>query len=66
MSIITNIYSLFTHSLLNEIDAARKSPWDKQINVFKSLIESGKETIFGKEHKFDKISSISDFQKEVP
>jgi hypothetical protein len=66
MSIITQLYSFFSYSLLNEIDEARKTPWDKQLKVFESLINSGKDTFFGNEHNFDSIQSVSDFQKRVP
>lgn len=66
MSIITQLYSFISYSLLNEIDEARKTPWDKQIKVFESLINSGRETFFGKEHNFNSINCVSDFQKRVP
>lgn len=66
MSIITQLYSFFSSSLLNEIDEARRTPWDKQIKVFNSLISSGRETSFGEEHKFSSISNLKEFQKRVP
>jgi hypothetical protein len=66
MSIVTQLYTFFSYSLLNEIDEARKSPWEKQLRVFDSLLDAGKETLFGKEHNFNRIQNVEDFQKSVP
>lgn len=36
------------------------------MNTFEELIEGGKDTLFGKDHHFDSIHTIADFQKRVP
>ena len=37
-----------------------------QNKVFKNLVRSAKNTEFGKDHGFSKISSYSDFKKNIP
>lgn len=37
-----------------------------QDKIFQKLIQVGRKTSFGKEHKFAQIKSIADFQKQVP
>lgn len=66
MSLINNLYISFSANLLKEIQQSRKAPFPYQIDCFKNLINCGKETVFGKEHSFEKINSIKDFQKNVP
>lgn len=66
MSITTQLYTFFSYSLLNEIDEARKSPWDKQLKVFTDLVENGRDTLFGKEHGFSSFGGVKDFQKSIP
>ena len=41
-------------------------PVETQNNVLKSLIKKAKNTSFGKDHLFDHIKSIQDFQNNVP
>ncbi len=41
-------------------------PHKTQAKVFKKLISKAKNTAFGKDHHFDKISSYEDFKKNVP
>ena len=43
-----------------------KNPIKTQHKVFKTLIEKGKNTAFGEDHKFNSIQSYSDFKKYVP
>lgn len=66
MSLTTQIYTLFSYSLLNEVDEARKNPWEKQEKLFRTLIEAGRETWFGSEHGFAGITSVKDYQNAVP
>ena len=51
---------------IHQINLFRKFPHDVQKEVFSSLIEKGKSTSFGTDHKFHKINSIDDFRKHVP
>ncbi|MEN8856635.1 MAG: GH3 auxin-responsive promoter family protein [Flavobacteriaceae bacterium] len=41
------------------------SPHITQQKVFKKLISQAKDTAFGKDHNFDKITTYSDFKKQV-
>ncbi len=41
-------------------------PKPVQRKVLQEMLKASKDTEFGKKHNFDKISSISDFRKEVP
>ncbi len=42
------------------------NPFQTQERVFQYLIKNGTDTQFGKDHCFDKIQSIQDYQKAVP
>ena len=43
-----------------------RRPLETQDNVLKSLIKKAKKTSFGKDHFFERVHSIQDFQKNVP
>lgn len=43
-----------------------QNPIESQQKVLQSLIDSAKNTAFGKDHKFDAIQSYEDFKKHVP
>lgn len=43
-----------------------QKPIKAQSRTFKSLIESAKNTAFGKDHQFEKIKSYEDFKARVP
>ncbi|MFN3315185.1 MAG: GH3 auxin-responsive promoter family protein [Raineya sp.] len=50
---------------------ARQEKWAKnpilaQEKVFQNLIQKAKNTLFGKDHHFEAIQNIADFQKNVP
>ena len=51
---------------IHQINLFRKYPHDVQKEVFSLLIEKGKSTSFGVDHKFHKINSIDEFRKQVP
>lgn len=42
------------------------NPVDAQKNVLKGLLQSGKNTAFGKDHNFSTINNYSDFKKNIP
>lgn len=66
MNIINNIFLKYSHNLLKEIDLSRTNPVKYQMEWFRYLIDNGMQTSFGKEHGFDNIKSIRDFQQRVP
>ena len=45
---------------------ARKNIAQVQEKLLLSMIRANEKTVFGREHSFEKIQSVSDFQKTVP
>ena len=66
MSIKSIAAKIFARKIYNQTVSWSSKPIETQFNVFKNLIQNAKETEFGKDHHFDQIKSISDFQKNVP
>ncbi|MEG1510455.1 MAG: GH3 auxin-responsive promoter family protein [Bacteroidales bacterium] len=66
MSLINSLYIKFSLNLLRELEQSKKAPFEYQIKCFNNLIKCGRETAFGKEHCFEKINSIKEFQKNIP
>jgi len=66
MSITSRVFNQLYKGRLKLLDNSRVMPEHYQKQWFTDLIFAGCETSFGKEHKFDKITSISDYQKLVP
>ena len=66
MNIINSIFLKYSRSLLKEIDWSRTNPMEYQMKWFRHLIWNGAESAFGKEHGFDNIKTIKDFQQRVP
>src|ERR1041385_9537008 len=51
---------------IHQIDLFRKHPLEVQDEWFQKLIESGRETEFGKKYGFDSIKNTEQFRREVP
>jgi hypothetical protein len=51
---------------IHQIDLFRKHPHEVQEECFQKLIESGRETEFGKKYNFDEIQNTEQFRREVP
>ena len=66
MSIKSIAAKIFAHKIYSQTLSWANKPVETQFEVFKSLIESAKETEFGKDHHFEKIKTFEDFQKNVP
>jgi len=66
MSLTTKIYSLLSLDLLNSLEKSRSEPVGFQNKIFEGLIASGRDTKFGEEHNFEKISTLKEFQRAVP
>jgi hypothetical protein len=66
MSIKSVAAKLFANRIYHKTLAWANKPIETQEAVFKSLIKNAKETQFGKDHHFDSIKTILDFQKHVP
>jgi len=56
----------FAKKIARDIDRWSKDAVNAQEKVFQSLIRGGKNTLFGKEHSFDKITSYQAFRQQVP
>ena len=56
----------FAKKIARDIDRWSKDAVNAQEKVFQSLIQGGKNTVFGKEHGFDKITSYQAFRQQVP
>ncbi len=65
-TILNRAYILYGTNMLKELDSIRVEPFIHQLRSFENLIKCGRETQFGNEHKFEKISDISTYQKLVP
>ena len=66
MSIKSIAAKIFARKIYNQTKAWSNKPIETQLKVFKILIEKAKATEFGKDHHFDTIKTITDFQKNVP
>ncbi|MDB5192836.1 MAG: hypothetical protein JWQ96_2399 [Segetibacter sp.] len=68
--IIMNVKSFlakpFASYIYNQIKKGSETAISDQDNIFKSLIKTGKNTEFGKEHQFENIKSYDDFKSAVP
>jgi len=51
---------------MHQIDLFRKYPFDVQRETMFRLVETARDTEFGKKYGFQDINSIEDFQKQVP
>lgn len=66
MSLINAIYTGFSRKLIREIENSRTNPFQYQRVWFQRLIKAGRETLFGREHEFNKIVGFRDFREHVP
>ena len=56
----------FAKKIARDIDRWSKEAVNAQAKVFQSLILGGKNTVFGKAHGFDKITTYEAFKQQVP
>jgi len=66
MPIINSIISWFNENRISKIDLMRKYPGEIQQEIFTNLIESAKDTEWGKKYDYKSIQSVSDFQQRFP
>ena len=66
MNIINGIFLKYSGRMLRELDNSRRDPMQFQMEWFRYLVENGKSTAFGREHGFDAISNVRDYQNRVP
>jgi hypothetical protein len=57
---------IYAKQVAKKINKWSNKPIETQEKVFKQLIANAKNTTFGKDHNFDKISTYNDYKKQVP
>lgn len=65
MSIKALAAKIFARKIYNKTQAWVQKPIETQEKVFQKLIKSATQTSFGKDHYFDQIKTVEDFQKNV-
>jgi len=66
MPIITSLVKWLNIKRISQLDLIRKYPFNVQQDTFNQLIYKAADTEWGYQYKYNKINSISDFQKNVP
>lgn len=66
MSLKSILAKPFAKYIYNKTQKWANSPIETQDQVFKALIHSAKNTVFGKDHHFSNIKNHEDFVKQVP
>jgi hypothetical protein len=66
MAITSALFNIYSKRRLLLLDKSRVAPFDFQMELFDKLVECGRDTAFGKEHGFEHIKSVEDYQKRVP
>lgn len=61
-----SIFAWMMKKRIHQIDLFRKYPGEVQEELFFDLIEHGKQTDFGKSHRFNEIANYSSFASLVP
>ncbi len=66
MSIKSLGAKIFAKRIRKKIDKWANNPIKTQERVFRELVKSAKDTVFGKDHNFQNIKSYTDFTTQVP
>ncbi|MCS5490779.1 GH3 auxin-responsive promoter family protein [Algoriphagus limi] len=66
MEVINSFMTWIFRSRLGQIESFKQDPDSIQGEVFRELIEAGKQTKFGREFGFSSIRTYTDFSKQVP
>jgi|SRR5690554_836870 len=66
MSLKSTAAKLYAKIVSKETKKWAENPIETQEHVFEELISEAKNTVFGKEHNFQKITSHKEFAKNVP
>lgn len=66
MSLVNEVINFFMKSRIGRINHFKAYPIETQTEVFNTLIDRAKFTEFGKNHHFNKITTIKEFQEQVP
>jgi hypothetical protein len=66
MSLFTQILSLALSKRKHSFEAMKNDPIGHQRAAFNHLIELGKVTQFGRDHRLDRVKSYEDYRRSVP
>jgi hypothetical protein len=66
MGLINSILTWVMKKRIHQMELFMKYPHDVQEELFRKLIQTAKNTEFGKKHDFASIDSVASFQKRVP
>jgi len=66
MELINSIFSWVMLKRMHQIDLFLKYPIEVQQELFEKLINTAKNTVFGKEHDFGNINNLHDFRNKIP
>ncbi|MCX6311542.1 MAG: GH3 auxin-responsive promoter family protein [Bacteroidetes bacterium] len=66
MALLNSIASWYMTKRIHQIDLFRKYPHEVQQEWFQKLIESGRETEFGKKYGFNEITNAEQFRRQIP
>ncbi len=66
MKFINSLFSWLIKKRLHQIDLFMRYPVEVQHDLFKSLIQSGADTEFGKKFGYSGITTVKEFQERVP
>lgn len=66
MKLVHNLVQLFFSTRIKRIERSQTKPAETQWKTLKSLLETTKETAWGKDHGYENIKTITDFQRQVP
>ena len=63
---LNSVFRWFIRRRMVNIEMVRAMPVEVQRSVFSNLLVAGRNTSFGKEHGFDSVRKLQDFQRNVP
>lgn len=66
MSLKSVAAKIFAQAVIRRVQNWASNPVETQQKVFETLLSKAKNTAFGKDHSFEKISSYTDFATQVP
>ncbi len=62
----SKLAKVYAKQIAKKIDKWSSKPIETQENVFQNLILDAKDTVFGKDHKFNAIKNYQDYKNNVP
>jgi hypothetical protein len=57
---------IYAKRIAKKIEKWSNNPIETQEKVFKNLISTAKNTVFGTDHNFNKITTYQDYKNQVP